>query len=48
MSEVVSLSLNYCFIFLMMSPFSGWTTHQIVGPLNKKEVDVALVGFEIE
>lgn len=32
----------------MTSPFAGWTAHQIVGPLNKKEVDAALVEFKIE
>jgi hypothetical protein len=32
----------------MLSPFHGWTAHDIVGPLNKREVRAALLDYEIE
>jgi hypothetical protein len=32
----------------MTSHFDGWTAHAIVGPLNKKEVQTALLDYGIE
>ena len=32
----------------MTSSFHGWSAHEIVGSLNKKEVRVALLDYEID
>ena len=32
----------------MLSYFDGWSAHDIIGPLNKKEVRTALLDYEIE
>lgn len=31
----------------MTSAFDGWSAHEIIGPLNKKEVRAALLDYEI-
>lgn len=32
----------------MMLPFAGWSAHKIVGSINQKEVQAAILGHEIE
>ena len=32
----------------MTSFFNGWTAHDIIGPLNKREVRAALLDYSIE
>jgi hypothetical protein len=34
--------------FIMISFFDNWSAHDIIGPLNKREVCAALLDFEIE
>lgn len=31
-----------------MSPFAGWSAHEIIGPLNQREVRTALLEYNIE
>ena len=46
-SVCVSRSLNQRFTFVMSSFFEGWSAHDIIGPLNRKEVRAVLVGLEV-
>lgn len=32
----------------MTSPFAGWSAHEIIGPLNRREVRAALLEYNIE
>lgn len=35
------------FFFVMSSSFNNWSAHDIVGPINKREVCAALLDYEI-
>jgi hypothetical protein len=45
---MVELCLGRLRCFIMPSCYDGWTAHDIIGPLNKREVRAALLDFEIQ